>query len=333
MLARVADSLFWMSRYIERAENTVRLLDVNIQLLLESETQDEDSIEAHWKPILLSLGDWELYLKLYPERNTHSVMDFLTYDARNTSSIWSCVTAARENARMIRDQITNDMWAVINDLYYFLKSQNAEKIWWDGISEFHTRIREFALLFQGVTESTYLHRVGYQFINIGLTLERADKTGRILDAKHYMQLPATSSEGGVADTAQWLSVLRACGGLDAYHQVYVMDVLPEQVVEFLVLSREFPRSILYSLTRLQDFMHGISKCPSSHFSNEAEQICGRLIMDLNYMSIRDIKMDKLHELLSRIQDQIAQIAIALNARYMFFPIVDSAEEILTQAQS
>lgn len=331
MLARVADSLFWMSRYIERAENTVRLLDVNIQLLLESETRDEDSSEKHWKPILLSLGDWDLYLKLYSERNTQSVMDFMTYDARNPSSIWSCVTSARENARMIRDQITNDMWTVINDLYHFLKSQNAQKIWWDGITDFHTRIREFALLFQGATESTFLHRVGYQFINIGLTLERADKTGRILDAKNYMQLPTTSVEGGVADTSQWLSILRACGGLDAYHQVYVMDVLPEQVVEFLVLSREFPRSILFSLTRLQSFMHAISKCPGSHFSNDAEQLCGRLIMDLNYMSIRDIKMEKLHELLGRIEDQIAQIAIALNEHYMFFPIVDSAEDSQTQS--
>jgi uncharacterized alpha-E superfamily protein len=180
MLCRVADSLFWMSRYIERAENTVRLVDVNLQLLLETDGANEETIATFWRPIIESTGDMPLYRKRHDNFESQSVMEFLTFDRDNPSSLIACVGAARENARMIRDQISEDMWEVINRLYLMLKRTDPKKIWRSGPYDFYKEVREYSNLFQGYTASTYPRETGYEFIMVGKYLERADKTGRIL---------------------------------------------------------------------------------------------------------------------------------------------------------
>lgn len=327
MLTRVADSLFWMSRYIERAENTIRLVDVNLQLLMEAEALDEAGIEAYWSPILATTGDLKLFHRLYNGFSSQHVTRFLTFEKENPSSVMNCVRAARENARIVRDQISHEMWEIMNRLYLFLRSCDYDSLWKNGPLDFCSEIKEYALLFEGITESTFLHRVGYEFIKAGKYLERTDKTGRLLDIKHYMRLPEGSEEGGVVDIAQWTALLRAAGARDAYHQVYVSDVVPKNVVEFLLFNREFPRSMLFGLARLQAAIHAVSGCPTSHFSNEAERKCGRLIMDFSYLTVDELGLrGGLHRFLTEVQRQLDEIALELNRIYMFYPIVDPTAE-------
>jgi len=312
------------------------MVDVNLQLLLESRHLDHTDIQAHWKPILRSNGDLELFYENYEELNSGNVSDFLLFCKDNPSSVFSCIAASRENARMIRDQISAEMWEIMNRMYLYIKDQRSKNGAGVGSYEFCNSIKEYSLLFQGVTDYTFLHKVGYEFIKVGKSLERADKTGRLVDLKHYFSLKEAHKSGGVLDTAQWLAILRACGGQDGYHQVYVSDILPDHVMEFLLLSREFPRSILFSLTQVQQALHKISGCPVSHFSNEAERLCGRLINQLNYTKVEEIKEKGLHEYLDEIQEELNKIAIELNAKYMFYPIVDPTEnadeEVSSQTQ-
>ncbi|MFA5258365.1 MAG: alpha-E domain-containing protein, partial [Opitutales bacterium] len=156
LLCRVADSLFWMSRYIERAENTARLVDVNLQLLLETNGTDH-AAARHWEAILQSTGDLALFRTLFKEITSETVMDFYTFSRDNPSSLISCVYSARENARMIRDQIAEEMWLVINRAYLFLKGQNASQVWDSGPNDFYEHVKEYTILFQGITDDIFPH--------------------------------------------------------------------------------------------------------------------------------------------------------------------------------
>ena len=336
MLCRVADSLFWMSRYIERAENTARVADVNIQLLLER-FRDADLIDAHWGAILDGFGEREFYETLYDEITTQNVAEYLTFSRENPSSIFSCVLAARENARMIRDQISSEMWEIINRLYLFLKGQDAEHVLSSGVSEFFAQIKEFAHLFRGITDATFPRQLGYEFIRAGCYMERVYKTAAILDSKHYLlDGDDDQEEKSGLEVLEWVSVLRSVTGAEAYHRVYVSDVSGINVLAFLAQSRAFPHSILFSLSQLQLALHSISGCALSQFSNEAERLCGRVISQVLYTSASEIVEDGLHKFLNEITATVEKIALQFSERYMFFPIVDPVEEATeepTQSQS
>ena len=331
LLCRVADSLFWMSRYIERAENTARIVDVNVQLLLETDGTSRGAAR-HWEAILKSLGDWTLFQSLYPEVTTRSVMEFMTFARDNPSSIISCVYAARENARMIRDQIAEEMWEIINRCYLFIRGQQCDQVWNSGVNFFLEQVKEYTILFQGITDAIFPHSVGFEFIKCGCFLERADKTARILDTKNILELPNRDA-GGVVDLAGWVAVLRSCSAREAYQRTYVQDIVPRNVAELLVLSRVFPRSIFYCMQRLQFAMHAISGCPLTHYSNEAERMTGRVLSELTYSKTDDVLRGGLHKTLGHISETIYQIALELSNCYMFFPIVDpTAGEGQTQKQ-
>ena len=326
MLCRVADSLFWMSRYIERAENTVRLVDVTLQTILESEHGSEEISYSHWKPILTSLGDIELFESQHPERSSRAVNFFLTFSQENPSSVFNCIAYARENARMIRDQISSEMWETINRMYLFLKNTDAEKVCSELTFEFFQKIKEFSLLFQGITEATFPHQIGYEFIICGRQLERADKTCRILDSKSHMR-SNNEDENDALDAAQWGALLRGCSAFEAYHRIYASEVTGDHVRNLLMLSRNFPRSVLFCVNKLQLAMHAISKCPITYFSNEAERKMGILISRLNYANENELKDNKADQLIEDIEDALAEIAVELSNRYMFMEIVDPVAEL------
>ena len=208
MLSRVAHSLYWMSRYIERAESTARLLDVNLHFLADLQDLSVAS-QNTWESLILSSGAYEEFRKLNATADSHSVTEFLAFDLRHAGSILNCVYAARENARMIRDQISLEMWEVINELHLILKSTNTADVWARGPQEFFTRIIRASHQFQGLTDATFPRSEGWEFIEFGKYLERADKTTRILDVKYHILLPSASDVGGAVDTAQWQAVLRS----------------------------------------------------------------------------------------------------------------------------
>lgn len=333
MLCRVADSLFWMGRYMERAENAARLVDVYLQIVMELDDQEAGTMRRHWEPILATTGDLELFLKRGDATDNANVSEFLTFDTRNPSSILSCILAARENARQIRDQISSEMWEVINRCYLELRGTDIQEVWNRDPVAFYQRIKEYAHLFRGLTAATYLHREGLHFIECGEFLERADKTGRILDIKHYLDASTGTSPESGRDLAQWVSLLHACSGLEAYHQTHVSGIDPARIIQFLVFSSDFPRSILFCIDRLDHHLHAISACPRTHYSNEAERLCGRLLASLKFASLSEVIAEGIHDFLRRIQKDLEKITLEINRQYMFFPIVDPASEQGQQGSS
>jgi uncharacterized alpha-E superfamily protein len=328
MLSRVADSLYWLSRYIERAENLARLLEVNLQLLLDFSNLDDEKIKDHWLPILRALSDEESFAKHYDKADSLAVTDFVTFSRDNPNSILSCVFAARENARMVRDQISAEMWESMNELYLFVKSTNAKKVWRSGVHDFFRELKSRMHAFQGLTHATYPREEGYDFLQVGRYLERADKTTRIIDLKYHILLPVASDVGGSLDSAQWMAVLRSCSALQAYHRLYLASPTPWKVVEFLILSETFPRSLRFCLKELNQYLRQISGTPAGQPANDAERICAEMLTRLSECTTEDIFAEGLHEYLDRTQLLLNDIGQALYHSYMYVP---SQEQSATAA--
>ncbi len=332
LLSRVADCMYWLSRYIERAENTARMVDVNLQLLLDLERLDDSRITAHWEPLIKSTGDLALFNKFYEHADSESVTDFLTFNTGNPSSILSCVVTARENARMVRDKISTEVWEEINRLYHYVRSQSAKKIWASDPYDFYREIKQSSLLLQGLGDSTVVRDEGWEFLQVGRYLERAIQTNILVDVKYHILLPSTRDVGGAIDALQWMAVLRSCSGFEAYHHIYGADVQPWNVAEFLILSEEFPRSILFCLRYLDACIRTISGVREGRFSNHAGKLAGRLLYELNYSTVDDIFEAGLHQYLGNLQRRTEEIGQALYEAILFFPVVDHAKEIAGQTQ-
>src|SRR6202047_4766954 len=195
MLSRVADALFWLSRYTERAENNARMLDVNLQLMLDAQLRDSTN-QQHWESIIFTLEDNGLFKKHYPQITKNSAVEFVTFDRRNPNSIYSCLALARENARTVREQISVEMWEQINRLFLLFRSGNAKRMFEGSTYDFFKWILEGSQLFQGVTDATMAHDEGWEFIRLGMFLERADRTSRILAIKYHILLPSGEKVGG-----------------------------------------------------------------------------------------------------------------------------------------
>lgn len=332
MLSRVANSLYWMSRYIERAENIARLLDVNLQLMLDFVHLDDQQLKEHWMPILLSAGDEETFLKHHDKADSQSVTEFMTFQPDNPNSVISCLFAARENARQIRDQISLEMFEVINECYLFLKSKNAREVWATGAHEFYEQIKKYSHLFQGLTDSTFSRDEGYEFIQFGKFVERTDKTTRILDIKYHILLPSVQDVGGAVDTAQWQAVLRSVSALKAYRRFHVADIVPWKVVEFIIFSPTFPRSIFYGLQEVDRFLHLLANTGEGEYRGPEERTFGKLLADLNFMTIEDVMRGGLHEFLESVQKTLDRIDDFIYNRLMYHPPTDMAAEIRLHQQ-
>src|SRR3954471_940279 len=307
MLSRVAHSLYWMSRYIERAENIARLLDVNLQFLFDFQDITHTKLNTYWESLILSTGDEELFAKLYEIADSRTVTEFLAFDLRNPGSILACVYAARENARMIRDQISLEMWETINELHLFLKSQSTAAVWAAGPQEFFAKINRASHLFQGLTASTYSRSEGWEFIEFGKYIERADKTTRILDVKYHILLPNATDVGGALDTAQWQAGLRSASALEAYRRYYVREILAWKAAEFLVFSDSFPRSLNFCVLQVDELLRRILGDTGSRPRTNAARASRRLLADLQSLTITDVINQGLHEFLQETQATLVAI--------------------------
>src|SRR5471030_1199868 len=332
MLSRVAHSLYWMSRYIERAENIARLLEVNLQFILDFRGYDDVHLREHWGSILASSGDEELFAKHYESANSQSVTEFFAFDLRNSNSILSCVFAARENARMIRDQISVEMWETMNELYLFLKSRSTEDVWAAGPYEFFQDIKRNSHLFQGLTDSTYSRSEGWEFIQFGKFVERANKTARILDVKYHILLPSAGDVGGALDTAQWQAVLRSASALEAYRRFYVREILPWKVAEFLIFSDSFQRSVHFCVAQIDEFLRRILGETATRPRTAAARASRRLLADLESLSIDEVLEECLHEFLEEVQKSLDRIGDEVVQTTMFYPTEFGPEEQQHQQQ-
>ncbi|MBV9671971.1 MAG: alpha-E domain-containing protein [Verrucomicrobia bacterium] len=317
MLSRCADALFWLSRYTERAENNARMLDVNVQLALDTRVLNGSGDAQRWESIIFSLEDNKLFQSLYQSVSEESVIEFVTFERKNPNSIYSCLSSARENARTVREQISTEMWEQINRMFLFFKSGEARRLYGSSVYEFFKWILEASHLFQGITDATMGHDEGWDFVQLGKLLERGDRTSRILDIKYHILLPSGERVGGTVDTLEWMSVLRSCSALEPYRKHYRGQVAPWKVAEFLIKNPSFPRSILFCVDAFDSALHKITGVERGDhlYSVEAERLSGKLLADLSYITIQEIFQNGLHEYMDAIQLRLTEISEAIHDEF------------------
>lgn len=298
MLSRVANSIYWLTRYVERAENIARFIDVNLNLLLDSPA----GTTQQWEPLVITTGDLPLFKERYGEATAENVIQFLTFDRKYSNSILSCLQLARENARSIREIISSEMWEQVNAFYLMVKEADPDQSL-SALHEFFTQVKMASHLFAGVMDATMTHNEGWNFGQMGRLLERADKTTRILDVKYFILLPSAKDVGTTLDEIQWIALLRSASAYEMYRKCQ-HRITPTGVVEFLILDRDFPRSIRFCLLRSERALHKITGTPGGTWRDPGERALGRLRSELDYLTIDEIIQKGLHEFLNDLQIQL-----------------------------
>lgn len=302
MLSRAADAIYWMSRYIERAENVARFIDVNHRLMLDLPA---GGIEQ-WQPLVDITGDTTQFAARYGIATQQNVMQFLAFDTENVNSILSCFRAARENARSVREIISSEMWEQLNASYLMVNAAAATEGWASDPQELLDSVKTTNHLFAGITEATMTHGEGWHFYRLGRRLERADKTSRILDVKYFLLLPTVADVGTTVDDIQWAAVLRSASAFEMYRKRHGR-ISPARIVNFLVLDREFPRAIRHCLIAARESVHAITGTPAGMFRNPVEHLLGALCSELTYAQVDDILIGGLHEYLDELQTKMNQV--------------------------
>lgn len=296
MLSRVADSVFWINRYMERVENYARFVSVNFNLAL-----DRSSHHEQWEPLIITTADDDLFKQYYDEANRENVIYFLTLDLRNPNGIISNLHNIRENARTIRESITREMWEHINKMYHYVNSaaeNNHETL--NNIQDFLYDVKMGSQQFFGIVDASFTRGDAWHFGTMGRYLERADKTARIVDIKYFILLPEIRKVGSPLDIMQWTAVLKSASAYNPYRQKY-KEISPANIAEYLLLDRAFPRSVIHCVRMSEASLRALSGTPPGTFHNLAEKKLGKFRSDLEFMDIQDIIDRGLHEFLDEIQ--------------------------------
>jgi uncharacterized alpha-E superfamily protein len=304
MLSRVADSLFWMSRYLERAEHTARVMNVQLNLMLERGAGTDD---RHWARVLRSLG-----IEADEEQTALAFAQSLIHSTQSASSIVSCIVAARENARQVREQISSEMWEQLNRLFHEVKRADDA----GDVRDFLQAIKEGAHLFQGITDSTMTHGEGWQFIQAGRHLERAVAVAMLVGV-HFTEFHAKTPD---VEPLEWIGLLQSCTAFEAYCKAYTAELHPDRVAEFLVLNPAFPHSIRFSADALAAALKLIGGEVSSRRAARVERITGRMQSTLAYGQIDEIMHGGLHSYLDTVRRQCTQVHGALYQTYIAYPV-------------
>lgn len=322
MLSRVANSVYWMCRYVERAENIARFLGVNLNLLLDLPSENG----RQWDPMIQVTGDHEEFEKRYPEYNQENVIQFLVFDKDYVNSIATCLQSARENARSIREIISSEMWEQLNRFYLDIKDPQTASLAFDDPHRFFHMVKMRGHMFSGLLYSTMSHGEAWHFARMGLLVERADKTSRILDVKYFLLLPQVEYVGTTYDNIQWATVLKSASALEMYRKRF-HRISPKRVAQFLIFDEHFPRSIRYCVTKTGESMHRITGSPLGTVSNHAEKVLGRLKADLDYTDIEEVISQGMHEFLDEFQRKLNMVDDAVNCT--FFKLKPPMEQTQT----
>ena len=318
MLSRTAANLYWLARYMERAENLARMLDVAERTSLMPngavtgrETRaGEGAGYNEWHSVLTASGNAEGYYETHDEASREQVIHYLALDKSNPSSIRSCIETARNNARGVRTAITADLWESLNQTWLDMIATKREEFRRGELQTFLDWVKERTLLFSGGATSTLLRGEGYWFLRLGTFVERADNTARILDVKYHIILPDNQEVGGVADYYQWTALLRSFSASRSYYRIYRDALTPWHIAEFMILSAEMPRSLTACLEATHGLLEQLADLHGRH--SECHRLAGQLYSRLRYARIDDIFEQGLHEFLTgfiahndRVSDEIA----------------------------
>jgi uncharacterized alpha-E superfamily protein len=313
MLSRVADSIFWMRRYTERAENVARFIDVTLNLTLGL----GDHLDHQWEALVYTTGDQERFFELYQNVSQENVIRFLTFDEQNANSILACLQYARENARQSREMLSSQMWEELNKFYLFVRDSRNDPRAIDSPFEFFTKVRQFGYLIDGVVSGTMSHGEAWNFGRLGAMLERADKTSRILDVKYFLLLPSVSDVGTSIDISQWGMLLKSASALEMYRRRFGR-LSPKLVAAFLLLDRDFPRAVRFCITRAERSLLSITGGSPGNFRNRPEQLLGRLRAELEFLDIDEVMQEGLHDFIDGFQGKLNAIGDAVHE--MFFEV-------------
>jgi uncharacterized alpha-E superfamily protein len=312
MLSRTADNLFWMGRYLERAETMARLLHVGARMNLIPDTVD--GFRSEWVSILHASGTHAAFEKKYGEPVERNVITHLFFDRDNPSSVAACIAAARENARIVRTALSAPVWDALNGSYQELKGLERtprSEISITALTEWTAKQHALA---SGAIEGTLLRNDGYDFIHLGFNLERADNTARFLDVKYYVLLPDTGFVGSGLDNVQWQTLLRGMQMHRAFHWAYGGDITASKIADLLILNPACPRSLMTAIEEATIHLDRLSR--SYGQSTRAQSAARALLAELSETRLSDIFDEGMHEFLERMKRQVANISTCVSETYL-----------------
>jgi uncharacterized alpha-E superfamily protein len=314
MLSRVGDSLYWMSRYLERAENTVRQLDVTMGLMLDT---SDTSAETRWQRMMLALGnpagmEWNGDLEAMARK--------LVFDTESPVSVTFCVNGARENARQVREEISSEQWQRLNRLFHQIHAPNAQAQFRANINDSLASIVDGIHLFKGVSDTTMIHGQGWQFIRLGRYLERAYSTATLLEVYQPELTELEEQDSTGYSYLELVGLLRCCASFEAYCQVYTADLSPERIIEFLLFNREFPHSIRYSVDGIRHAIESVQRTGGRRAPTELTSMVGRLNSQLSFSTIEEILAGDTAAFLHNIREQCLRIHELIYRYYVQYSI-------------
>jgi uncharacterized alpha-E superfamily protein len=310
-----------MGRYVERAENLARFIEVTLNFILD---QPDSGVEQ-WEPLVRATGDEEYFAENYGEFTSENVRQFLAFDRQYHSSIQTSITHARENARTVREAISSEAWEQLNAFYHFVRDAADSGSPLDA--DFYDAIVEHSYLLNGILESTMTRGTGWHFANVGRLLERADKTSRILDVKYFTLLRNVNDVDTTFDDLLWSAVLRSVSGFEMFRKKY-HALTVERIVDFLILDRKFPRAIRYCVRQARNSLAEVDG-PVPELQNEALLKTDRLIAELGMTDARTIINGGMHEFIDSVQSSLNDIADAIRETYFAsraFPVQQQAQQ-------
>lgn len=317
MLSRVADNLYWMSRYLERAENTTRQLDVTMSLMLDTGGANS---EARWKRMTTSLGQPK---EMEWDGSLESMARKLVFDGLHPASVTYCLNGARENARQAREEISTEQWQRLNRLFHQMHSPHAQAQFSSSMNDVLASVVDGIHLFQGVGASTMIHGQGWQFIRLGRSLERAYATATLLEVYQPELLHAQENETTGAQYLELVGLLRCCTAFEAYCQVYTADLTPDRILEFLLLNRDFPHAIRYCVDCIRMSIDSIQRSGRRRAPDELTACIGRLHAMLSFTTVHEILAADPAAFLHTIREQCLRIH-ELTYRYYVHYSIQSA---------
>jgi uncharacterized alpha-E superfamily protein len=320
MLSRVAESMYWMSRYMERAEHVARIVTVNFNMLMDLGELAPSMQEKQWQGVLQILRldntvEGKTILSASDRNIGVRVADYMSFNPLNRNSLISCLTKARENARSIRESISAEMWETLNTLYWSLLADDVKQRMEESPAQVFQSVIMGSMLFQGVSDQTLPHGQGWQFIQLAKYLERVDMTCRIIDTKFDILRADEPTMETPLRNIQWMAVLRSCSSIEAYRRRHVGDLDPQRLAAFLILDKESPRSIRYCVREAQNAIAGIAAAVHPQEIDLTERILGRLNSQLEFSESREFSGAGLKYVLRQIQENTAEAASAVQRSY------------------
>lgn len=310
MLSRTAENLYWMTRYMERAETMARLMTVGYRIALMPSSGE--GTRSDWGSILTAAGVKDGYAEKYGAPEVGAIEQYLFFDRENPSSIASCFSRARDNARIVRTAVTTEVWDALNGAYQDLKHLRPGEL-----PKLCDWTRRQTQLMRGAIEGTQLHQDGYDFMSLGYYLERADNTARVLDVKYYVLLPTTQRVGGSVDNYQWITLLRALSAHRSFHWTYGGDYVPSKIAHFLILNTTNPRALLHCASEVSYHLNRLARAYGH--TTEAQSRARALLGRLADARIEEIIAEGLHEFLAAFIAENGDLAQAVADSYLFGP--------------